>query len=83
MAVLRRHTTTQEYWHFYEYIIIDELQDFTPAQAKLFLQLCTAQRNVLAFGDRDQEIRVKETSAASVFGRFARMDSCGADGPIT
>ena len=79
MAVLRRHTTTQEYWHFYEYIIIDELQDFTPAQAKLFLQLCTAQRNVLAFGDRDQEIRVKETSAASVFGRFARMDSCGAD----
>ena len=67
----------QEYRHFYENIIIDELQDFTPAQAKLFLQLCTAHRNVLAFGDRDQEIRVKETSAASVFNRFARMDSCG------
>ena len=78
LAILQSNPTiAQEYRHFYEYIIIDELQDFTPAQAKLFLQVCTAQWNVLAFGDRDQEIRVKETSAASVFNRFAHMESCG------
>jgi superfamily II DNA helicase RecQ/superfamily I DNA/RNA helicase/DNA polymerase III epsilon subunit-like protein len=80
LAILQSNPTiTQEYRHFYEYIIIDELQDLTPAQAELFLQLGTERRNVLAFGDRDQEIRVKETSAASVFGRFARTDSCGVD----
>jgi RecQ family ATP-dependent DNA helicase len=80
LAILQSNPAiTQEYRHFYEYIIVDELQDFTPAQAELFLQLSTVQRNVLAFGDRDQEIRVKGTSATSVFSRFARMDSCGAD----
>ena len=39
---------TKEYSHFFEYIVVDELQDFTPAQANLLLQLSTVQHNVIA-----------------------------------
>jgi DNA helicase II / ATP-dependent DNA helicase PcrA len=78
LAILRsRPDIVHEYQHFYEYILVDELQDFTPAQVQLFLRLCREKRHILAFGDRDQEVRVKKTGAASVFGQFSEMDSCG------
>jgi superfamily II DNA helicase RecQ/superfamily I DNA/RNA helicase len=80
LAILQsRPEIVREYQHFYEYILVDELQDFTPAQVSLFLQLCHVQRNVLAFGDRDQEIRVKQVEGASVFDQLARQDTCGKD----
>ena len=66
----------REYQHFFEHVIIDELQDFTPAQAKLLLIICTLQPSVLAFGDRGQEIRVKGTGADSVFKTFMNLDTC-------
>ena len=78
LAILRSNPAiTKEYSHFFEYIVVDELQDFTPAQANLFLQLSTVYHNVMCFGDRDQEIRVKETAGTSIFERFAQMESCG------
>ncbi len=78
LAILRnRPDIVREYQHFYEYILVDELQDFTPAQVELFLQLCRVQPNVLTFGDRDQEVRVKKTGAASVFEQLAQKESCG------
>lgn len=78
LAILQsRPEIVREYQHFYEYILVDELQDFTPAQVSLFLQLCRMQRNVLAFGDRDQEIRVKkDDGASSVFDQLANQDTC-------
>ena len=80
LALLRTNPEiTQEYRRFYEHIIIDELQDFTPAQADLFLQLCSVQRNILAFGDRDQAIRQTKAGSLSIFEKLRQLDSCGSD----
>ncbi|HJT58558.1 MAG TPA: ATP-dependent helicase [Ktedonobacteraceae bacterium] len=48
------------YQHRYEHIIIDEFQDFTPAQSKLVAILSQKHQNVVAFGDDGQDIRVKK-----------------------
>ncbi len=59
---------------------MDELQDFTRAQAELLLLLSEKQQNLVAFGDRDQEIRVKvsrEEGAPSIFNMLAEKESCG------
>jgi superfamily II DNA helicase RecQ/superfamily I DNA/RNA helicase/DNA polymerase III epsilon subunit-like protein len=77
LAILQQYPgIAREYQHFYEYVLVDELQDFTPAQAKLFLKLCEVQHNVLVFGDRDQAIRPKKTEAPSVFDELQEQDSC-------
>ncbi len=44
----------------YEHIIIDEFQDLTDAELQLIGILSQKYRNVLAFGDDVQDIRVKE-----------------------
>ena len=55
LAILRSQPRlAEEYQNFYEYVIVDELQDFTRAQAELLLLLSQKQKNLLAFGDRDQ-----------------------------
>lgn len=59
---------------------MDELQDFTRAQAELLLLLSERQKNIVTFGDRDQEVRVKERreeGAPSIFTMFAELESCG------
>lgn len=78
LTILRMHPTImKEYQQFYEYVIVDELQDFTLAQSHLLLEICSLQRNVLVFGDRDQEIRPKEREGVHVFNEFALLESCG------
>ncbi len=81
LAILRnRPELAKEYQNFYEYVIVDELQDFTRAQAELLLLLSEKQQNLVAFGDRDQEIRVKESRevvAPSIFNMLDEKESCG------
>lgn len=81
LSILRSHPElAKDYQDFYEYVIVDELQDFTRAQAELLLLLSEKQKNLVTFGDRDQEIRVKERreeGAPSIFNIFAEKESCG------
>lgn len=79
LAILRANPEVKkEYRRYYEHVIIDEFQDFTPAAALLLLEICGLQRNVLMFGDRDQDIRSKTMSAGELFQEFGRRDACGA-----
>jgi len=70
-------TIASEYQNHYEYVIVDELQDFTPAQVELLHRICKMQRNLLAFGDRDQAIRPKKSESPDVFTQLDSEDTCG------
>ncbi len=55
----------QEIQNTYEHIIIDEFQDFTPAQLALVNLVGDAYGNIFAVGDEEQDIRVKEVKNLS------------------
>lgn len=67
----------REYRRFFEHVMVDELQDFTPAAAALFSVLSGLHHNVVAFGDPDQAIRVMTTRSADVFDKLRCEDGCG------
>ncbi len=78
LAILRLNPgVRKEYRRHYEHVIIDEFQDFTRAAALLLLEICGLHPNALLFGDRDQDIRSKTTSAADLFDEFRQKDTCG------
>ena len=57
LAILRTNPDIlREYQRYYEHIIIDELQDFSPAKVELLLLLCEKRSNIMAFGDLYQEV---------------------------
>lgn len=65
----------QEYHRYFEHIIIDEIQDFTPAADALFQILSGSHGSVMVFGDEDQAIRVKEGKTEELFARFRQRGS--------
>ncbi|MDP9315442.1 MAG: DEAD/DEAH box helicase [Chloroflexota bacterium] len=67
----------REYGRAFEHVIVDELQDFTPAAVALFDALSSIHKNVLAFGDQDQAIRIKASRAGDVFEKLRTADDCG------
>src|SRR5947209_2668580 len=61
LAILQNHPhIAKTYQRIYEHIIIDEFQDLTAAEAKFVNILSRKLRNIMAFGDPQQDIRAKE-----------------------
>lgn len=57
VAILRNNPDVQHYYQrYFEHIIIDEFQDFTPAKVALVQLICRDQQNLMAFGDFVQDI---------------------------
>jgi superfamily I DNA/RNA helicase len=93
LAILRTNPDVlRQYQRCFEHIIIDELQDFSPAKIELLLMLCEKHTNIMAFGDILQEIlfdRIKtknngggkdvKVSAKVVFDKLSEQESCGAN----
>ena len=93
LAILRANPDVlRQYQHCFEHIIIDELQDFSPAKIELLLMICEKHTNIMAFGDIFQEIlfdRIKtknngggkdvKVSAKVVFDKLSEQESCGAN----
>jgi len=91
LAILRTNPAIlREYQRYYEHIIIDELQDFSPAKVELLMLLCEKRSNIMAFGDSYQEVlfdRIKtrgngsaqnvKVTAETVFTRFSQREQCG------
>lgn len=46
----------RQYQRYFQHIIIDELQDFSPAKVELLMKICDGRKNIMAFGDLLQEI---------------------------
>jgi superfamily I DNA/RNA helicase len=74
-----------EYQRYFEHIIIDELQDFSPAKVELLMLLCEKHDNIMAFGDIFQEVLFDKlqgnsenvkVSAETVFSRLTQRDTC-------
>ena len=58
LAILRTNPDIlREYQRYFEHIIIDELQDFSPAKVELLMMLCERHANIMAFGDIFQEVQ--------------------------
>ncbi len=47
----------REYQRYFEHVIIDKLQDFSPAKVELLMMLCERHANIMAFGDIFQEVQ--------------------------
>jgi superfamily II DNA helicase RecQ/superfamily I DNA/RNA helicase/DNA polymerase III epsilon subunit-like protein len=90
LAILRMNPEIlREYQRYYEHIIIDELQDFSPAKVELLMLLCENRSNIMAFGDLYQEVTFErsksrsngaspkgQTTTAEAFSRLLQRDSC-------
>lgn len=77
LAILQKNPSlAEEYRHQYDYIIVDEVQDFTPAQAGLFRFIRSVQSNMLVFGDRAQNILHDAEEVKQVFNTLEQQDSC-------
>lgn len=71
LAILRTHGEIgQQMQQRFDYILLDEFQDFTAAQAELFTIISQQSQNIMVFGDLEQSIRVKETPSERVFEQF-------------
>ena len=58
LAILRTNPEIlREYQRYFEHVIIDELQDFSPAKVELLMLLCEKHANIMAFGDIFQEVQ--------------------------
>jgi DNA helicase II / ATP-dependent DNA helicase PcrA len=56
MEMLSNEKSVSPYRHAFEYIMVDEYQDISPAQYKFVKLLAGAKRNLCAIGDSDQAI---------------------------
>ena len=76
LAILRAHPELVAQWQRkYEHIIIDEFQDFTPAETSLIGLLSHKHQNVLAVGDYTQRINMdfdNEVRLAETFGLIGK-----------
>ena len=93
LAILRTNPDVlRQYQRYFEHIIIDEFQDFSPAKIELLLMICEKHTNIMAFGDIFQEIlfdRIKmknnggeedvKVSAKVVFDKLSEQESYGAN----
>ncbi len=93
LAILRANPDLlHQYQRYFEHIIIDELQDFSPAKIELLLMICEKHTNIMAFGDISQEIlfdRIKtkrngkeedvKVSAKLVFDKLSEQEGYGAN----
>ncbi len=72
LAILRTDADLhKEFQRKLKHIIIDEFQDFTPAQAELFTLISADHDgNIMVFGDLEQSIRVKAERSEEVFEHF-------------
>ena len=86
LAILRTQPDIlREYQRYFEHVIIDELQDFTPAKIELLQLLCERHTNIMAFGDVYQDVGYERNKAknearvgaADVFARLTQQDHCG------
>jgi superfamily II DNA helicase RecQ/superfamily I DNA/RNA helicase len=78
LAIVRSNPELRrEYARFFEHILVDEFQDFTAAEAQLFLALCGQHASVLAFGDPDQDMRDEQGGVAQAFAELRTRESCG------
>src|SRR5260221_7566802 len=87
LAILRTNPAIlREYQRYFEHIIIDEFQDFSPAKIELLILLCEKRSNVMAFGDIYQEVRFDKlktngqkvkVTAEAVFTKLSQRESCG------
>ena len=79
----------REYQRYFEHVIIDELQDFSPAKVELLMMLCERHANIMAFGDIFQEVQFDtirtqgegssenvKIPAQAAFARLAQSDMC-------
>jgi superfamily I DNA/RNA helicase len=91
LAILRANPEiAYDYQRYFEHIIVDELQDFSPAKVELLMILCQKRKNIMAFGDIWQEIGFDKNkkgkgedakvSAEVVFSRLKEQESCGLTG---
>jgi len=90
LAILRTNPDIlREYQRYFEHIIIDELQDFSPAKVELLMMLCERHANIMAFGDIFQEVQFDtirtqgegssenvKIPAQDAFVRLAQRDTC-------
>jgi superfamily I DNA/RNA helicase len=90
LAILRTNPDIlREYQRYFEHIIIDELQDFSPAKVELLMLLCEKHANIMAFGDIFQEVQFDtihtqgdgssenvKIPAQAAFARLAQRDTC-------
>ncbi len=90
LAILRTNPEIlREYQRYFEHVIIDELQDFSPANVELLMMLCQKRSNIMAFGDSFQEVQFDKIkakgkrsgenvkiAAQAVFARLAQRDTC-------
>ena len=90
LAILRTNPDIlREYQRYFEHIIIDELQDFSPAKVELLMMLCERHANIMAFGDIFQEVQFDtirtqgegssenvKIPAQAAFARLAQRDRC-------
>jgi len=90
LAILRTNPDIlREYQRYFEHIIIDELQDFSPAKVELLMMLCERHANIMAFGDIFQEVQFDtirtqgeesgenvKIPAQAAFVRLAQRDTC-------
>ena len=90
LAILRTNPDIlREYQCYFEHIIIDELQDFSPAKVELLMMLCERHANIMAFGDIFQEVQFDtmrtqgegsgenvKIPAQAAFVRLAQRDIC-------
>ena len=90
LALLRTNPDIlHEYQRYFEHIIIDEIQDFSPAKVELLMMLCERHANIMAFGDIFQEVQFDTIStqgegsgenvkipAQAAFVRLAQRDTC-------
>jgi superfamily II DNA helicase RecQ/superfamily I DNA/RNA helicase len=91
LAILRTNPEIlHAYQRYFEHIIVDELQDFSPAKVELLLLVSQRHTNIVAFGDVVQEVGFDKVtgrnngrragatlSATDVFAKLAELESCG------
>lgn len=86
LAILRTNASVAyEYQRYFEHVIIDELQDFSPAKVELLMILCKKRKNIMAFGDILQDIGFDKkkrkgedakVNANVVFSKLIEQESC-------